>query len=132
MQQLLHYRLLLLISLHLVLYSPSLFPHSRHLYFLDLFPYLFGETGNLPILSLFFFNDTATTEIHTLSLHDALPISVRLSGWRGATTAARASRTSRRWTARAGWRSPGSCCSTGTTCGAVISESISSSRSQVS
>src|SRR3712207_8180558 len=25
--------------------------------------------------SLFFFNDTATTEIYTLSLHDALPIS---------------------------------------------------------
>src|SRR5688572_31802773 len=29
------------------------------------------------VLSLyFFFNDTATTEIYTLSLHDALPISV--------------------------------------------------------
>src|SRR3712207_7269589 len=27
--------------------------------------------------SLCFFNDTATTEIYTLSLHDALPISVR-------------------------------------------------------
>src|SRR2546427_1497151 len=27
--------------------------------------------------SLFFFNDTATTEIYTLSLHDALPISGR-------------------------------------------------------
>src|SRR3712207_8525156 len=26
------------------------------------------------ILSFFFFNDTATTEIYTLSLHDALPI----------------------------------------------------------
>src|SRR6266496_6743349 len=26
------------------------------------------------ILSSFFFNDTATTEIYTLSLHDALPI----------------------------------------------------------
>src|SRR3712207_9152980 len=25
-------------------------------------------------ISLFFFNDTATTEIYTLSLHDALPI----------------------------------------------------------
>ena len=25
----------------------------------------------------FFFNDTATTEIYTLSLHDALPISTR-------------------------------------------------------
>src|SRR5256885_8530621 len=33
-----------------------------------------------PLLSLFFFfffNDTATTEIYTLSLHDALPISRR-------------------------------------------------------
>src|SRR3712207_9180757 len=27
----------------------------------------------------FFFNDTATTEIYTLSLHDALPISVLLA-----------------------------------------------------
>src|SRR2546430_9784266 len=27
----------------------------------------------------FFFNDTATTEIYTLSLHDALPISSRLA-----------------------------------------------------
>src|SRR5258707_13594054 len=29
-------------------------------------------------LTFFFFNDTATTEIYTLSLHDALPISTRL------------------------------------------------------
>src|SRR2546423_13300825 len=29
----------------------------------------------MPFLSFFFFNDTATTEIYTLSLHDALPIS---------------------------------------------------------
>src|SRR2546422_11697776 len=28
-----------------------------------------------PLSLLFFFNDTATTEIYTLSLHDALPIS---------------------------------------------------------
>src|SRR5256885_16360832 len=28
-------------------------------------------------LLFFFFNDTATTEIYTLSLHDALPISTR-------------------------------------------------------
>ena len=27
------------------------------------------------VLCCFFFNDTATTEIYTLSLHDALPIS---------------------------------------------------------
>src|SRR5258705_8281072 len=33
-------------------------------------------------LFLFFFNDTATTEIYTLSLHDALPISTRSSASR--------------------------------------------------
>src|SRR3989475_9957587 len=32
----------------------------------------------LSLLFFFFFNDTATTEIYTLSLHDALPISVVL------------------------------------------------------
>src|SRR6266536_5403293 len=31
----------------------------------------------LPYSFFFFFNDTATTEIYTLSLHDALPISGR-------------------------------------------------------
>src|SRR3982750_5041075 len=30
--------------------------------------------SKLSLLSFFFFNDTATTEIYTLSLHDALPI----------------------------------------------------------
>src|SRR3954464_16101921 len=46
------------------------------------------------ILFFFFFNDTATTEIYTLSLHDALPIS--RSCWR-------------RWARRAArhWRSAG-------------------------
>src|SRR2546430_15986633 len=29
-------------------------------------------------LTVFFFNDTATTEIYTLSLHDALPISIMM------------------------------------------------------
>src|SRR2546427_11561719 len=29
---------------------------------------------------IFFFNDTATTEIYTLSLHDALPISLTAGG----------------------------------------------------
>src|SRR5215469_15389114 len=33
------------------------------------------DFGFGPRLLLFFFNDTATTEIYTLSLHDALPIS---------------------------------------------------------
>src|SRR5256885_8490069 len=32
-----------------------------------------------PVGSFFFFNDTATTEIYTLSLHDALPISLAKS-----------------------------------------------------
>ena len=35
------------------------------------------ETGDLrtrKVCIVFFFNDTATTEIYTLSLHDALPI----------------------------------------------------------
>src|SRR5258707_419525 len=32
------------------------------------------ETLILMLISFFFFNDTATTEIYTLSLHDALPI----------------------------------------------------------
>src|SRR2546430_6515526 len=33
--------------------------------------------GRLSVVLFFFFNDTATTEIYTLSLHDALPICVR-------------------------------------------------------
>src|SRR3989441_12833315 len=48
----------------------------------------------------FFFNDTATTEIYTLSLHDALPISAR-QPWRW----------ERRWSAsrrlQSGWCGPG-------------------------
>src|SRR5258705_13074656 len=32
----------------------------------------------LRLFSFFFFNDTATTEIYTLSLHDALPICIDL------------------------------------------------------
>src|SRR5215216_7891783 len=35
--------------------------------------------GLLYFCFFFFFNDTATTEIYTLSLHDALPISPRRS-----------------------------------------------------
>src|SRR2546426_6342565 len=37
-------------------------------------------TPSLVISLLFFFNDTATTEIYTLSLHDALPISLNEQG----------------------------------------------------
>src|SRR2546425_10349226 len=32
------------------------------------------DTNSTPFAPFFFFNDTATTEIYTLSLHDALPI----------------------------------------------------------
>src|SRR3990167_6891486 len=35
---------------------------------------LHSQSNLLFSLFFFFFNDTATTEIHTLSLHDALPI----------------------------------------------------------
>ena len=38
---------------------------------------MFGAFYTL-VLLFFFFNDTATTEIYTLSLHDALPISHKL------------------------------------------------------
>src|SRR2546430_14638088 len=38
---------------------------------------LMGRLREWPTFCFFFFNDTATTEIYTLSLHDALPISVR-------------------------------------------------------
>src|SRR3712207_6866285 len=34
----------------------------------------------------FFFNDTATTEIYTLSLHDALPIFTIVAAWMSAET----------------------------------------------
>src|SRR6266508_5548360 len=48
----------------------------------------------LTLIIIFFFNDTATTEIYTLSLHDALPISWPGS-WRRATFSAAAPRTMR-------------------------------------
>ena len=35
------------------------------------------------VLCVCFFNDTATTEIYTLSLHDALPIYMKRVGGRG-------------------------------------------------
>src|SRR6266496_836998 len=43
----------------------------------------YREDFDCPVSFSFFFNDTATTEIYTLSLHDALPIllhNVRLHG----------------------------------------------------
>src|SRR6267143_5852953 len=42
------------------------------------------------IFFFFFFNDTATTEIYTLSLHDALPISTRVTVERSPPDRARA------------------------------------------
>src|SRR6202051_2141855 len=38
--------------------------------------------GAIICSTCFFFNDTAPTEIYTLSLHDALPISPALGNWR--------------------------------------------------
>src|ERR1043165_9524991 len=40
------------------------------------------QSRGLISYAVFFFNDTATTEISTLSLHDALPISERDDGMR--------------------------------------------------
>src|SRR2546430_7132669 len=51
------------------------------------------------VLEFFFFNDTATTEIYTLSLHDALPISSRATPavskrrWRSSTRRGRSAAT---------------------------------------
>src|SRR5688572_31842545 len=39
------------------------------------------RTNHILINLIFFLNDTATTEIYTLSLHDALPISGNLLGF---------------------------------------------------
>src|SRR3989442_1019025 len=46
-----------------------------------------AATSTDPGYSVFFFNDTATTEIYTLSLHDALPISSGLTTTEGGGTA---------------------------------------------
>src|SRR6266513_6465892 len=49
----------------------------------QIFLFLHAALLLLLLLLFFFFNDTATTEIYTLSLHDALPI---CSGPRGSTS----------------------------------------------
>src|SRR2546427_13235336 len=57
-------------------------------------------------LYFFFFNDTATTEIYTLSLHDALPISRTRGGCAGrAHSPGRSTPRGRRWSGAAspGW-----------------------------
>src|SRR2546430_5863234 len=46
----------------------------------------FSQSSLSLLFFFFFFNDTATTEIYTLSLHDALPISecgMRSAEWKG-------------------------------------------------
>src|SRR6266700_4084303 len=50
--------------------------HIKFLYFIIIF-FSFYLITILLFFFFFFFNDTATTEIYTLSLHDALPISRR-------------------------------------------------------
>src|SRR2546426_6267927 len=45
------------------------------------------------LITVFFFNDTATTEIYTLSLHDALPISFAVAPMPGAPALATSSAT---------------------------------------
>src|SRR2546430_11384446 len=53
-------------------------------------------------MSIFFFNDTATTEIYTLSLHDALPICARSVCSRACTTRRCRPSAARRSTAASG------------------------------
>src|SRR2546426_7645883 len=58
---------------------------------LRLLVYFWSSLSSLSSPFFFFFNDTATTEIYTLSLHDALPICLRhgTSDQRGAPGAPR-------------------------------------------
>src|SRR5256885_3726595 len=53
----------------------------------------------------FFFNDTATTEIYTLSLHDALPISRRAQSSSSLRVAIRLAASCARRSPPTGWRS---------------------------
>src|SRR5947208_17074398 len=50
-----------------------------HCYFTVFFSAVVFASSHFLILFFFFFNHTATTEIYTLSLHDALPISSAVS-----------------------------------------------------
>src|ERR1044072_5109936 len=54
------------------------------------------------LIPSFFFNDTATTDIYTLSLHDALPISRARRGWPGGRACGRCPRGSSRAARRTG------------------------------
>src|SRR5215213_9129922 len=61
----------------------------------------FTSSGFSLLWRFFFFNDTATTDIYTLSLHDALPI------WRGGTCSPSDRTPARsRWCTRPGPRCP--------------------------
>src|SRR2546430_7066568 len=57
------------------------------------------------MLAFFFFNDTATTEIYTLSLHDALPIweSSNIRATPDGAYSSRRSRYSRSWPSATCW-----------------------------
>src|SRR2546427_11235169 len=61
--------------------------------------FIFHQLSYSSSFIFFFFNDTATTEIYTLSLHDALPISCR---WRRPRAARGGSRSCRPRSARRG------------------------------
>src|SRR2546427_8837500 len=54
-----------------------------------MFAFVIGRLCMSDVGSFFFFNDTATTEIYTLSLHDALPISTLMAPPRAAQPAGR-------------------------------------------
>src|SRR5258707_1260956 len=48
---------------------------------MDVFLLVIKSSSGPSLIFSFFFNDTATTEIYTLSLHDALPISYAFDGF---------------------------------------------------
>src|SRR2546430_11238162 len=77
------------------------------------------------LIFFFFFNDTATTEIYTLSLHDALPISARV-----ALVSTTVSVRSNRFSLRMGARSRGTAARE--TFGDRKSTRLNSSHSQIS
>src|SRR2546422_6755604 len=58
----------------------------------------------LSLLTFFFFNDTATTEIYTLSLHDALPICCPLSNAAAMSSCRSSNGSQPRWNFSHAWR----------------------------
>src|SRR5258708_7150939 len=77
------HRALILRRAHCCVLRPicRVFFHFSVSYFILVF-FFFFITPPLSFSFFFFFNDTATTEIYTLSLHDALPISLVPCRWR--------------------------------------------------